>query len=943
MPRRKRMVYDPPHQRKPGQNRKSGAPPRAEQAFLSRRVLIARAVVIAGFATLAARLGFMQLLEGAKWRRAAANNIRRGESIDATRGLVFDARNRELAVNRQTWEVRVYPQDLPDAREQPEVRARVVDHLINALNMPEALVLDPKDVPLGAEATVYARTAQLLGKVLTVEPTEQTVQYPFFRTPGTIVRVNGKDLLVFIYPDVTKRKSDSARISTDGRLVAGQEVAWPSEPSFATGGNVLTVLLGGDPRLAGRVSRAIDGLSGSAGTEAVVEALRGDALRAWTSYIESEKAIHYLVRLEDDLTTDQAALCRAHLNELPGVKVMNRLEYLLSNGRTMDRITVKTGVPREVALKLEANKALLPGVELDGGVLSRHYPGGEAMSHILGYVGKISQRELAAPTSISEDGFSGYEPDDYIGKDGLELTLERVLRGRRGKQIVEMDQSGAAWNVVPGSVIEPVPGRNIKLTIDLEFQRAVAEILRNGIAYSNADRQAIREVNPDFTIKKFSGAGAVVAIAPKTGEVLSMVSYPLYDNQLFVDGISQRKYEEYVSDEANKPLIDRALRGEYPPGSTLKPFVAAAGLQEKKFTTGTSYYCAGAIRVPFAWNLADGNNHPCWIWRAGGHDAVDVLRAIEVSCDVFFYNAGAPRQPMDEGRTDFLHYRDMDMRTMQLGEKHYFEGLGIQLMKKHLAENFSFGAPTGIDLPSEAPGVVPDPEWLALTYPGDGWSVGATINASIGQGYFLSTPLQLALNTAAIANGGKILKPRLVREEFDDDRSLVDRPGPEVRRALDFDPEWLDVVREGMRLVVHGANGTARRNIDGSSKWAMTNPEDEREILVAGKTGTAEIGVPDENGIYERQHAWFTCFAPYDDPEIAVAVLVEDAGEGSAYAVPVADRVVRAFFELNGRRPRGLVLQERVDVMDPEATMLAPTSAFPAPGQFAVPGVQGLD
>ncbi|MGI9254622.1 MAG: penicillin-binding transpeptidase domain-containing protein, partial [Thermomicrobiales bacterium] len=620
----------------------------------------------------------MQLVEGAKWQRAAANNIRRGESIDATRGLIFDARGRELAVNRQTWEVRVLPPELPDADDAPEARQRVIDDLVNALNLPDSLILDPKDVPLGSESTIYARTAQLLGKVLTVEPTEQTIQYPFFRTPGQIIRVNGKDLLVFIYPDVTKRKSDSARISTDGRLVAGQVVAWPDEPSFATGGNVLTVLLGGDKRLAGRIERAVEQFGATSTVEQAVTALRGDALKAWTDYIETEKAINYLVRLEDDLTTDQAALCRAHLNELPGVTVMIQLEYLLSNGRTMDRITVKTGVPREVALKLEANKALLPGVELDGGVLSRRYPGGEAMSHILGYVGKISQRELAAPTAIDEDGFAGYESDDFIGKDGLELTMERVLRGSRGNQVVEMDQSGAAWNVVPGSVIEPVSGRNVSLTVDLEFQRAVAEILRNGIAYANADRQAIQAVDSNRKVKKYSGAGAVVAIAPSTGEVLAMVSYPLYDNQLFVDGISQRKYEEYVSDEANKPLVDRALRGEYPPGSTLKPFIAAAGLQEKKLTVDKTYNCAGAIRVPFAWNLADGNNHPCWIWRAGGHNAVNVYDAIEVSCDVYFYNAGAPRQPMDESKTDYLHYRDLDLRTQQLGDKHYFEGLGIQ-------------------------------------------------------------------------------------------------------------------------------------------------------------------------------------------------------------------------------------------------------------------------
>jgi penicillin-binding protein 2 len=943
--RRKRIPYDPPYARAGKGKGKSKSWRRstvagAEQALMSRRMLFAKGAVVAAFTALAARLGFLQIAESEKHALAADDNKHRPEVLRATRGLIFDRQGRELAVNRQTWEVRVLPQELPPRG--PE-RTRVLDHLINALDIPDALVLDPLQVPKGAEQAVYTRTAQLLGKVLTVEPTEQTVQYPFFRVPGQIVRVNGADLLLFVYPDVTSRKSDSARISSDGQLVAGQPVAWPSPPQFSTSGNVLAVLLSGDERLGGRVERAISTL-GQTAPEGAIEALRTDALQAWTDYIAAEAELNWLVRLEDDLSTDLAALCRAHLNELPGVRVMNRLEYLVENGRFNKRVPVVTGVPRDVALKLEANRLQLPGVELDGGVVIRRYLGGESVSHVLGYVGKISQRDLASAEARDELGNVIYQPDDYIGKDGIELQFERVLRGQHGKQVVELTPNGTALRALEDTVVEPVSGRNVALTIDLEFQRAVAEILREGIRYSNEDRQALAAADPTRTVKKLSGAGSVVALDPRTGEVLAMVSLPLYDNQLFVDGISQRKYEEYISDAANKPLIDRSLRGMYPPGSTLKPFLAAAGLEEEKVTPEKTFSCTGSIRVPYAWDRSKGNSHPCWIWRAGGHEALDVFGAIEQSCDVYFYNLGAPRQPLDESRTDFLHYRDeFLLEEGRLGDQHYFEGMGIQAIKAGLMSRFLFGAPTGIELPTEAPGVVPDPEWRARTRPGSGWSVGDTIITSIGQGDFLATPLQMALNTAALGAKGAVMRPMVVREIFDDDRISVEPREPAIFRQIGIQPRWIEIVREGMRRVVHGEMGTARRNADGSSKWTLTNPAGEPEILVGGKTGTAEIGEQDENGRYDRQHSWFACFAPYDEPEIAISVLVEDGGEGSAYAVPVADRVLRAWFEINGRRPKGLVLRPDANLADTDDTILAPNAAFPIPGAFAAAGIQDQD
>src|SRR5215210_101166 len=525
MGRKKRIPYDPPHLRT-GNKRRSAPATRPEQAVMTRRMVLSRGAVAAAFSVLAGRLGYMQVLEGERYRSEAVQNIREDSTLQPTRVIIYDRKHRELAVNRETWEVRLLPAELP---QHPVARRGVLDQIINALSLPDALILDPRDIPDGAHETVYVRTAQLLGKTLTVEQTDQTVLHPFFAVPGQVVRVNGNDLQVFVYPDATSRKSDSARISADGRLIAGEVVNWPVPPRFVSSGNVLSVLLSSDNQLGGRVDRAVGTLGDRSTMDSVVKALGEDALRAWTDYIESEMAHNFLVRLEDDLTTDQAALCRAHLNEVPGVKVMNQLDYMVENGRFQERIVVKKGVPRETALKLEANKLYLPGVELEDGVLIRRYPGGEAMSHILGYVGQVSQRDLDNPRNQDELGYPVYDATDSIGKDGLELDLESTLRGERGRRIIEMDASGSSWRVVPDSTIDP------------ELQRAASEILRAGIAYSNADRHAIERADPTRRVKKESGAGAVVALDPRSGEVLAMVSFPHYDNQLFVDGISQRK------------------------------------------------------------------------------------------------------------------------------------------------------------------------------------------------------------------------------------------------------------------------------------------------------------------------------------------------------------------------------------------------------------------
>lgn len=940
MARRKRIPYDPPHARTGRKGRRNGPVARPEQLFMTRRMFLAKGAIVGVFGALATKLGHMQLVRGAEFAAKAEQNTKSPQVLKPTRGVIYDRKGRELASNERTWEVRVVPSALPDAVAEPEARARVLDHLINALNLPDALVLQPNGVPKGQEATVYARTAQLLGKALAVEPTDQPTQLPVTGTIGTLLRVNGHDLHLFVYPDEAARKRESSLITADGKKIQGQDTPWQGEEGaeVVSKGNVLTILAAPDRRTAGRVQRAVEKLAAISTADDVVAMLRRNGFDEWASYIETEAPRNYFVNLEDDLSPDLAALCRAHLSELPGVDVMNRLDYLIANGVDAERVPIKRGVPREVALKLEANKLALPGVELDGGALTRRYRGGEAMSHILGYVGTISetqfedhneeQRRKPAndPTRVPL-----YEPDDIVGKDGLERSMEALLRGTPGSRTVRRNAAGGVDQVEAESEIPPTPGRNLNLSIDLEFQRAAGEILRDGIRFANEDRRALGR---DFAFE--AGAGSVVAIAPRSGEILAMVSYPHYDNQLFVDGISERKRKEYESQDAKQPLFDRALRGTYPPGSTAKLFHAAAALNERKIGVESRFSCTGAIMLPLEYDETKGNYHPCW--KPGGHGELDVVGGIEQSCDVFFYNTGTPGQKISKGRT--LHYRDVlnfhdGKDARRIAGEHDFSGLGIELILKNLKDQFWFGQRTEIDLPTEE---AADKLWVRHADKSQGWSAGDTINVSIGQGVFETTPLQLAINTAAIGNGGVIPKPRLVRETFREGDASPQPTKPEVLRRLGIAADHLATVKEGMRRVCHGTGGSARANFDGSSKWALTNPPGQPEILIAGKTGTAELGEADEDGIYNRQHAWFTLFAPLDDPEIAITVIIEEGGEGSASAVPLADRVLRAYFETTGRRPRGLVLNKEEGRLARDASVLAPTAAFPKPGTTALPG-----
>lgn len=811
--RRKRIPYDPPGQRKSKGKRREWM--RADQVYLSRRVFVMKGAIVAGFAALATRLGYMQIVQGDYYQNETANTTQKWVPEKPVRGLIFDRKGRPLAENRRVWEVRVIPSKLPK-RGTPE-RDRVRSTIISALRLPEVLVIDPSAVPSGSEETVTRRVANLLG--------------------------------------LTKK----------------------------------------------------------------------DTIEEFLRIVRIRSQYNYLVEI-DQFSDDLAPMFRAASQELPGVKVINRFDYLVENTAVPDLpVVIKRDVSREIALTLEANRLYLPGIELNDSALVRRYPAGEVMSHILGYVGPVIEEERQDPANQTPGGASYYEFDDTIGKLGLELWMEKVLRGNRGGRFVEIDGLGIETRQIYEN--PPVPGRNLKLTIDLELQAAATLAIEEGLAFSNEDRYLKDQADPTKEPHEYkAGAGAVVVLDVRNGDVLALASYPVYDNQLFVEGISARKYLEYTEDE-NNPLVNKAAADHFPPGSTLKIFMAMAGLHENVITADTAFTCTSGIWVPYTWDESRGDRYLCWLRTGGGHGTVDLIGSLERSCDVYYYNVGTPEQK-PEGAQMNLHYRDLYYESGEKGDLHFFQGLGIQKIHDNLYDRFWFGQRTGIELPFEAAGLVPDPEWKNAIYE-EGWSAGDTINTSIGQGFFLSTPLQMAVNTSAIANGGKILRPRLLAETVDDTGQSIRKFAIETLRQVKLEPEHLDVVRQGMWRVVNAETGTAWATLDQATgeyitKWPYSNPPDEPKIEIAGKTGTAEVGIKKADGTYQDQHAWFTCYAPYDEPEVVVTVLLKEGGEGSSYAVPIADKVLRAYFELTGARKRGLILRE--DEMPVGKEYPAPTS-----------------
>lgn len=538
------------------------------------------------------------------------------------------------------------------------------------------------------------------------------------------------------------------------------------------------------------------------------------------------------------------------------------LRELVNQGRGADPLTpvlVKTNIPRIIAFQLQERTTDYPGVRIEVAPV-RTYPEKALASHLLGYLGAISRE------AFSEYEKRGYNQNDLVGVSGLEAAYEDQLRGRSGSQLAIVDANG---NILRSEEQEaPVPGNNLILSLDMELQTQVEEALKKGMARRNLKQ------------------GVAIVMNPNNGEILAMVSLPTYDNNLFARGIRPTDFAA-LNQDPDRPLVNHAISGLYPPGSVYKMASAAGALQEGVIDARNTIFCSGIMYLPNRFFPEDPRlAQPFYCWYRPGHGALNVVDGLAQSSDIFFYK-------LDGGFTDF---------TTPLGQQ-----LASEYMRL-----FGYGSASGIDLPGEADGLVPDPRWKQRNL-NEQWTTGDTYNMAIGQGFVLSTPLQVLNATAIIANGGTYYKPHFARAIVNPSGTVTNTIEPQIIRKLPIAPENMRLVQEGMRAAV--TRGTS---------WRVNL----QDVEVAGKTGTAEFFGP-RRGRTLPTHAWFTAYAPYDKPEVAVVVFVYDGGEGSEMAAPIAADILRAYFKL----PPDAPLIERFNPPPPETGTTAPSAGGALPPQ----------
>ncbi len=499
-------------------------------------------------------------------------------------------------------------------------------------------------------------------------------------------------------------------------------------------------------------------------------------------------------------------------NKLIGVvskisgKSLDEIHNLIKdiNEFSYEPIIVSENITHEQAIRARIESYGTQGMSL-GIDTRRDYFTSDAMglSHILGYIGRIGKNELK-----NQDA-NEYNATDSIGRVGLEAQYENILKGKKGKEQIEVDSFGRRKQKL--AYIEPQPGNNLILTIDYNIQKKLEDALTLELKKNNKKK------------------GSAIAMDPRTGEILAMVSFPSFDNNIFSKGISEMEFEALLKD-SNYPLFNRSIKGLYPAGSTIKPVIALAALEEGIVNRQTSIMSVGGIKVS-KWFFPD--------WKAGGHGPTNITKAIAESVNTYFYFIG--------------------------GGYENFKGLGVEKITKY-ASLAGVGKITGIDVPGEEKGLLPNEEWKGKIK-NEAWYIGDTYHMAIGQGDMLVTPLQVANWTAMIANGGTLYAPHLVRKITREDGSIIQKIDPIKLHGDIFSSENIKSIQEGMRETIRA--GSARSLLD-------------LPIKVAGKTGTAQWSTIKED------HAWFTSFAPYENPTIVLTILIEEGGEGSSVAVPVA-------------------------------------------------------
>ncbi|MGC8872990.1 MAG: penicillin-binding protein 2 [Chloroflexia bacterium] len=697
------------------------------------RFLLLRMLLLAAFAALGARLWYLQIVEGARYREVAEGNRRRVVPMLPLRGRIFDRTGRLLAENVPSFTLMATLQGLPEGEAE---RSRLFDRLCALLNCEGILEVNSATLEPSARDTLFRWLDSHL-------------------EPG--------------YPE-----SLETMLGQDGRFSVTLRL---SEPDASW--------------LRSRVAAS----NGLTYTTSLQQALRENA------------------------------------------------------GPTYLPVPLAENLPRDVALLVEEHRLELPGIYVQTEPL-RRYPTGALTAHIVGYVGRITAEELAAENPEPKSGLPvRYLENDRIGKLGAERAFESLLRGELGLQEIQVDASGRPVGT-PFWTKDPRPGYDIVLTLDTDLQEKATAILESYIRQAELERP--RDYRPVTS-------GVAIVMDVRNGQVLAMVSWPNYDNNLFARGITPEEFRALL-DDPRKPLVNRAIAGSYPPGSTFKVVVASAALQEKVITPKTRIFDGGALLVPNRYDPSlPPQVFPCWLRSGHGWQTVDV--AIRNSCNVFFFTVagGTP-------------------------DKQYQDGLGIERFVRY-ARAFGFGEPTGLGLPGEASGLIPTPEWKESTL-GEPWVQGDLYNMAIGQGNLLVTPLQLVNAVAAIANGGTLYRPQLLLRVQDSEGQVVSDFRPVVIRQLPIEPDYLAVVRQGMRRVV----------TESATDYARTHAS----VAIAGKTGSAEFGPFLRPGI-RQAHAWFVGFAPYEDPQVAVAVVVEGGGQGSRIAMPAVTDIIEYYFT----RPAG--------------------------------------
>lgn len=461
-------------------------------------------------------------------------------------------------------------------------------------------------------------------------------------------------------------------------------------------------------------------------------------------------------------------------------------------------IKLKQGLSFEEVARIESRRSDFPGLFIETEI-SREYLYGKTAAHVVGYLGKINSFQVDSPN------LKKLPPDAFIGQWGIERLHDDVLRGQSGERIVEVDAMGRQLRLIQD--VPPVIGSDIKLSIDINVQKAAEEAF--------GDK-----------------SGALIALNPNSGEIIAMVSLPSFDPNQFSRGITPKQWNSIINDR-KKPMLNRAIQSQYPPGSIFKIITAVAALEEGVIEPFTKINCTGGLNYG-RWSFG--------CWKKGGHGSVDMHRAIVESCDVYFYEIG--------------------------------KRLGIEKINKY-ALLFGLGKETGLDMSplKERKGLIPTADWKRerLNLP---WYLGDTFISAIGQGFVTMTPIQAAMMISTIANGGYIYKPTLVIGDH------------EPLRKINIRPQTLSFIANALAGVVNEPNGTAQ-----SSKSLMTK--------IAGKTGTAQVIAKGKRvaGEHFKDHAWFVAYAPFENPEIAVAAFVEHGGSGGAVAAPIAKRVIEAYME----------------------------------------------